>query len=141
MKSIAKLLLVCFVFTSLTYNCEKITVEDGRIADKENYFPGKIIKHTCGGTVLQLINSNDTIGEPWRNFMVYYGEPVISYPDCVLAGNLQAFLRPDKIFEMEGDTLFLKYYKVDFFKIGGPWCAIGGLPGILIEISDIFNCK
>lgn len=92
MKPLFKLLFISVISIILASGCEKTIEKAEEEEEIENFSSCKIIKHTCSGTVLQLLNSNDSIGEPWRNFMVYYGEPVITYPDCVLAGNLQIFL-------------------------------------------------
>jgi len=141
MKSIVKLLLVCSIFVSLAFSCEKITEKAEKKAEKENYFSGKIIKFTCGGTVLQFINTAEIFGETWNNWMVPSGAPVLTYPNCVLAGNLHTFFGADEIWEREGDTIFFLFNKVEFFTIGGPWCLIGGLPKTNVEISEILNSK
>lgn len=132
MKKIKTILFLCGIIAITAFTCEKISEK----SEKENYFSGKIIVFTCGGTVLQFINTDDIIGETWRNFMVQYGEPVKSYPNCVLVGNLHTFIPANELREKEGDTIFFNYRKVDFFTVGGPWCLIGGLPKTQIEISD-----
>lgn len=137
MNAIIKLLLICGIFICTAFSCEKISEKP----EKETYSSGEIIKFTCGGIVLQFINTDEIIGETWDNWMVLYGSPVISYSNCVLVGNLHTFIPADELREMEGNTLFFKYNKVDFFTIGGPWCAIGGLPNTKIEISDILDSK
>ncbi|MFA5817754.1 MAG: hypothetical protein WC854_00560 [Bacteroidales bacterium] len=134
MKKIKTILFLCGIIAITAFTCEKMS-------EKDNYSSGKIIKHTCGGTVLQFINTDDIIGETWRNFMVQYGEPVKSYPNCVLVGNLHTFIPANELREKEGDTIFFNYRKVDFFTVGGPWCLIGGLPKTQIEISDILDSK
>jgi len=59
MNAIIKLLLVCGIFICTAFSCEKMPEK----SDKENYNSGKIILFTCGGTVIQLINTNQMIGE------------------------------------------------------------------------------
>jgi len=127
MNAIIRLLIVYSIF-NMAFSCEKITEKSSEI-----YSTGKIIKITCGGTVLQFIDTDEIIGETWNNWMVPQGSPIISYSNCVLVGHI-----PINEF-IEGDTIFIKYNKVDFFTIGGPWCAIGGLPKTLIEISDMLD--
>ncbi len=139
MNAIIKLLLVCGIFICTAFSCEKISE---KISEKgENYSSGEIIKITCGGIVLQFINTDEIIGETWDNWMVLPGSPVISYSNCVLVGNLHTFIPSNELREKVGDTIFLNYKKVDFFTVGGPWCAIGGLPKTKIEISEISNYK
>jgi hypothetical protein len=137
MNAIIKLLLVCGIFICTAFSCEKISEK----SEKENYSSGEIIVFTCGGTVIQFINTNQMIGETWNNFFVSPGSPVISYSNCVLVGNLHTFFPANELKEKVGDTIFFKYDKVDFFTVGGPWCAIGGLPKTEIEISDILISK
>ncbi len=137
MNAIFKLLLVFGIFICMAFSCEKISEK----SEKENYSSGQIIKITCGGIVLQFIHADEIIGETWDNWMVSDGSPIISYPNCVLAGNLHTFFQADEIWEKVGDTILFNYKKVDFFTVGGPWCAIGGLPKTQIEISDILDSK
>jgi hypothetical protein len=136
MQSTIKLLFFWSILVNLAFSCEKIT-EKSTIECSS----GKIIKNTCGGTVLQFIKTNEIIGETWDDFMVQQSLPVLSYSNCVLVGNYNTFIPSSELSEMEGDTIFFNYRKVEFFKIGGPWCDIGGLPKTLIEISEIFDTK
>ena len=118
---------VGFIFIT-AYSCEKIP--KGLYADE--YISGKIIQITCGGTVVQLVDTNKIVGETWDNFFV---TPIVSYSNCVLVGNLSS-----SNFN-SGDTIYFNCKIVDFFSIGGPWCDIGGLPSIKIEITDLFNSQ
>ena len=90
----------------------------------------KIIVYSCGGTVLQLLDSSN-IGETWSNF---FETPILEYKDCVLAGNL-----PDSKSDVENIISF-NYKVVDKFS-SGFFCDIGGLPKTKIEITDLFEIK
>jgi hypothetical protein len=90
----------------------------------------KIIWYSCGGTVLQLLDSSN-IGETWSNF---FETPIIEYKDCVLAGNLT-----NSKLDV-GDIISFNYKVVDLFS-SGIFCGIGGLPKTKIEITDLFEIK
>ena len=90
----------------------------------------KIILYSCGGTVLQLLDSSN-IGETWSNF---FETPILEYNDCVLAGNL-----PNTKSNV-GDIISFNYKVVDNFS-SGIFCDIGGLPKTKIEITDLFEIK
>jgi len=118
MKTILKILFICGIIVLTAFSCEKNSDE----SDKDDYLSGRIIKITCGGTVVQFIDTSQTIG-------------IVNYSNCVLVGTLSSGECS------EGDTLYFNYRKVDSFTIGGPWCDIGGLPKTKIEITDLFNSK
>ncbi|MFT2011503.1 hypothetical protein ACMA1I_22725 [Pontibacter sp. 13R65] len=87
------------------------------------YIEGKIIKATCGGTVIQVL-SDRNIGETWP--LPLQGQPE-TFHNVVLAGNV-----PQER-QVEGDTLLFTYETVTHFS-GNNYCEIGGLPRIKIEI-------
>jgi len=128
MKAILKIIALCGIIVLTAFSCEKNSDE----SDKDDYMSGRIIKITCGGTVVQFIDTSQTIGETWNNYFV---TPIVNYSNCVLVGNLSSGECSEE------DTLYFNYRKVDSFTIGGPWCDIGGLPKTKIEITDLFNSK
>ena len=124
MKTILKLLILSGVFICSGNSCEKIS-------QKDTSFTGRIIKYTCGGTVIQFIKTDLDIGETWAN---YFSSPIVTYTNCVLVGNLQQGIIKEE------DTIGFNYEKVDSFKTG-LFCDIGGLPKTKIEISDLQTIK
>ena len=98
--------------------------------EKKNYssrcYSAKILKISCGGTVLQLLNV-ENIGVDWRN-----SENNADYKNCVLAG----IISPQT--KSLGDTVYISFNKVDFF-LKGNFCDIGGLPSTKIEVKDFYT--
>jgi hypothetical protein len=119
-----KWLLVFTIFGALILvNCKH---EDS--FTKEPDYIGKGIYISCGGTVVQFLNS-DTLGETWTNPFI---SPNIEFKNCVLVGNLStSFARADT-------TFGFNFKFVNNFSKGN-FCDIGGLPKTKIEIVDLFN--
>lgn len=90
-------------------------------------FSGKIIEMTCGGTVIQFINTDSLIGETWLDFFGYNN---IQYTNCVLNGDIG---KPFK----KGDTVLFNFKKVTSLTGSGPFCDIGGLPQTIIQCFDV----
>ncbi|MEI6048443.1 MAG: hypothetical protein WCS03_06055 [Bacteroidota bacterium] len=120
MKTFIKLLIILGIVFSSAVCCKKIP-------QKETSSTAKIILLSCGGTVIQFLDSDSIVGETWDNF---FSNPVVIYTNCSLVGNLAM----SKF--KEGDTINFNYEKVIFFETG-IFCNIGGLPKIKIEISDV----
>ena len=121
MRNCSRIVLLLLILTLI--NCSR---EDS--IKKRPDFVGKVIYLSCGGTVIQLLDS-DTLGETWTNFFIL---PRIEYKNCVLVGNLNAsFAKADTIFG-------LNFKFVDTFSKGN-FCDIGGLPKTKIEILELFE--
>jgi hypothetical protein len=88
---------------------------------------GKILEITCGGVVIQFLNTDQIIGEKWND---NFSSPVLNYDNCVLVGNL-----PLETYE-KSDTIYFDYEKVDDFS-NSNFCDIGGLPRTRILISKL----
>jgi hypothetical protein len=118
MKTIIMLLLIFGIYAAFgcDYKSEII---------KENNSYGKILEITCGGTVIQFLES-ELIGENWVD---NFSRPVLTYSNCVLAGNL-----PTSGFN-KGDTISFLYKRVSAFQ-NDNFCDIGGLPHIKVEFID-----
>ncbi len=92
-------------------------------------FKGQILAITCGGTVIQFLDT-PKVGEDWINN--FSDSSAKKYSNCVLVGNLTS---PEI---QEGDVLYFKYQKVEFFT-SGSFCKIGGLPRVKIEITELLT--
>jgi len=111
------------ILTLVLINCSR----EDKIAKEPDYV-GKVILVSCGGTVIQLLNS-DTLGETWTNHFI---SPNLEYKNCVLVGNLNPSIA-------KSDTIFgLNFKFVDSFS-SGIFCDIGGLPKTKIEIQELFE--
>ena|SRR5664279_911671 len=124
MKTFIKLLIIFGILFCSAISCKKIP-------QKETSFTAKILLLSCGGTVIQFLDTDSIVGETWDNF---FSNPVVIYTNCALVGNL-----PMRKFK-EGETIGFNYEKVIFFKPGF-FCDIGGLPKTKIEISDVVKIK
>ncbi len=91
----------------------------------------KIIKITCGGTVVQILKP-ENVGNVWIDASAAE-KP--NYNNCVLVGNMPS----DK--QNEGSTISVKYQTVGQFGDGN-FCDIGGLPTTKVNVLKLYeNCK
>jgi hypothetical protein len=111
--------LIVLVFSS----CEKTS-------NKQNCYTGKMICSTCGGVIIQILDSTD-VGETWSNFFV---TPIVEYKNCVLAPSI-GYSKSN-----EQSEIYFNFTIVDKLS-GGPYCDIGGLPNTKIKITEIFDTK
>ncbi|MFN0255189.1 hypothetical protein [Pedobacter ureilyticus] len=88
----------------------------------------KIIKTTCGGTVVQILKP-ENVGDAWIDASTAE-KP--TYNNCILLGNIP--LNKQK----EGSTISIKYQIVSQFG-NGNFCDIGGLPPIKASILNIYD--
>lgn len=93
--------------------------------EEASVYSGRIIQGTCGGTVLEVFNSD--IGEEWINI---FGSSE-SYDNVVLSD-----LELDDNFRVNQVIVF-SFQKVDRFN--GLYCDIGGLPDTKIKLQDVRN--
>ncbi len=119
MKSLNLYICILGISVSTVFSCEK------------NYakkcYDVKIIKISCGGTVVQFL-SEEQIGETWKDAS---GNSAI-YQNSVLAGNI-----PTEKLKV-GDVISLNFEKVASFSSGN-FCDIGGLPSIKIEGKNFYE--
>jgi hypothetical protein len=94
----------------------------------------RILKPTCGGTVMQIINATFK-GEDWNFFVNLDGaldssNPPTTYENAVLVGNVPLNR------QISGDTLKFSYTQG---LSGGNYCDIGGLPKVVVSVQTITN--
>ncbi|WP_342088072.1 hypothetical protein [Dyadobacter sp. OTU695] len=94
----------------------------------------RILKPTCGGTVMQIINGS-LKGEEWKFFANLEGpfdssSPAATYENAVLVGNVPLDRR------VIGDTLQFSYIQG---LTDGNYCEIGGLPKLTISVETLKN--
>lgn len=123
-----KILKLCTTFLLLLPLCVVLLGAGCEKNDESEYFTGQIIEITCGGTVVKFL-TDEIIGEEWVD---HFSSPVLSYTNCVLAGNLS-----EENYE-KSDIIYFNYEQVDAFN-NGNFCDIGGLPTIKIEITELFS--
>lgn len=112
---VAIIVFVCF----LNFSCEKDN-------DAKQCYSAKILKISCGGTVLQLLQENN-LGEEWRD-----ADDNTLYSNCVLAETIPSENK------MPNNTIYIEFEKVNSFSTGN-FCDIGGLPSTKIEIKNVYN--
>lgn len=96
---------------------------------EEQYFNNaKIIKATCGGTVVQILKP-DNVGSSWID-ATEPNKP--SYVNCVLIGNIPS----EK--QLTGSIISIKYEIVNQFEDGN-FCDIGGLPPIKAMVIQFYG--
>lgn len=122
MKNLILNYLIIVTITLFNISCEKAISKNGCYA-------AKILKTSCGGSVLQLL-SKENIGEEWRD--ASSNTDSTNYRNCVLVGMIPGESKT------VGDTLHIDFQKVDFFQ-NGDFCDIGGLPSTKIEIKNLYT--
>ena len=88
----------------------------------------KVIKATCGGTVVQILKPGN-IGSNWID-ATEPDKPI--YMNCVLIGNIPSDKRT------KGSIISIKYEIVDQFEEGN-FCDIGGLPPIKAWVVQFYG--
>lgn len=119
MKKLLMYLFIPFFILLLNFSCNKN--DNNSIC-----YQAKILKISCGGSVLQLLTEKK-IGEEWHDF-----DNNSIYQNCVLAGIIPS---ENKIV---GDTINIEFNKVTTFSSGN-FCDIGGLPSTKIEIKNLYS--
>ncbi|WP_293302672.1 hypothetical protein [Pedobacter sp. UBA4863] len=110
----------------LAFSCDK---QDEK-AEVQYCNNAKIIKTTCGGTVVQILKP-ENVGNVWTDASAAE-KP--TYNSCVLVGNIPS----DK--QKEGIVISIKYQIVSQFGDGN-FCDIGGLPTIKVNVMKLYeNC-
>ena len=97
-----------------------------KIKEEPDYV-AKVVCISCGGTVVQLLNS-DSLGETWTNFFI---TPNKEYKNCILVNLNSSFAKTDSIFGL--NLRFVDYFSSGYF------CDIGGLPKTKAEIQELFE--
>lgn len=122
---------VLLLLFTVTFSCKK---DD--LAINKNYVKARVMLNSCGGTVLQFVDSSTATGEDWLWFKDIRGpldasNPAQVYPKCATATNVP------KERQIVGDTLEFTYQE----PIGSSSivCSIGGLPRIYISIDNLKN--
>lgn len=104
------------------------------LADNGNYVRARVMWPSCGGTVLQFIDSTTNAGKDWpwfKDLNEPIGSPNIAqvYPNCVSAFDIP------RSRQVVGDTLEFTYRKLT--GPSGLVCAIGGLPSAYISVKSL----
>ena len=115
-----------FLFVLLIFSCAKQDDDAG-----EQYCNNaRVIRPTCGGTVVQILRP-DNIGREWTDF---FTPDKPSYANCVLVGNI-----PQEK-QVENSIISIKYKIVE--QLDGLFCEIGGLPSVNAKVVKLYpNCQ
>lgn len=123
----------CFLFTWLTALIA-VSCSTRNVSVEDDYIQARVMYTSCGGTVLQFIDSTKTHGKDWLWFKNLNGPFDASnaaqvYPRCVTA-----FVIP-KERQILGDTLRFTYETIS--NPPGSVCTIGGLPMTYVSIKRL----
>jgi len=105
----------------LLLSCEKLT--------EPKCYSMKIIQETCGGTVIQFVDTRKTIGEEWTNF---FDSSNTVYQNCALC-----MTALDESYE-KGDVIYASI-ELNPERVEGNFCAIGGLPNTYFIITEFYD--
>ena len=116
-------------FLLVSSGCSKETLDAGG-----DYVKARVMYVSCGGTVLQLLDSTSITGTNWRWFRNLTGPLDASnspqdYRHCITAFDIPS----DR--ETISDTLEFTYKKLS--GPPSPICTIGGLPNAYISVRQL----
>lgn len=109
------LCLVLGIMASFTGCNEKTAIPP----DQSELIAGRILKFTCGGTAVQIIEKDTELGEDWR--WPWDEDEREVYKNCIL------LMHETKPGLNEGDSIRFSYQS-EFIDFGKKFCDLGGLP-------------
>ncbi len=98
--------------------------------DENEIAIGRILRFSCGGTVVQVIENDNIIGQDWS--WAWDGDGRQTYENCI------TLIHETKTGLNVGDSIRFSYQS-DYIDFGKQYCDIGGLPYTIFYASKLDN--